>query len=118
MVAIIYSCISLIHDRRNGSWNRELLSGVSISEILVAHLAVNVTIMVIAIAESVLIINFTMNFENHGNILMEISIIVLIYLAGVFFGLLFSCKFDDYTMAIYVCMGISILQIFITGSIW
>lgn len=118
MVAIIYSCISLIHDRRNGSWNRELLSGVSIFEILVAHLAVNVTIMVIAIAESLLVINFTMSVANHGHILAEVSLIVLIYLAGVVFGLLFSCKFDDYTLAIYVCMGISILQIFITGSIW
>lgn len=40
----------------------KLLSGVSIFKFLIAHLTVNVTIMVIDVAELLLFINFTMTF--------------------------------------------------------
>lgn len=118
IMSITFSCISLINDRRNGSWNRELLSGVSIYEILIAHFTLHCTVMVIMVTETMIVVFYTMSLDNQGSFLMETILVILVYLAGLFFGLLFSCKIDDYTMAIYMCMGMSIAQIFLTGAIW
>jgi hypothetical protein len=56
--------------------------------------------------------------ENRGSLGLELVIMTLVYLSGMFFGLFFSCKFDDFNLAIYTAMGLSIYQMFMTGSLW
>lgn len=118
MVAMGYSCLCLIHDRRNGSWNRELLSGVSLFEILLAHYIVNLIIMSLLLIGCAILIYYKMGLTNHGNLILESSLTVLNYLAGMSFGFLFSCTFESYMLAVYSAIGLTLMQIFLSGSIW
>lgn len=118
MVAMGYCCLTVIHDRRNGSWNRELLAGVSLFEVILSHFLVNLIIMMSLLIGSAIIIYLEMGLSNHGNLFLECTLTALNYIAGMFFGFLFSCTFENYTLAVYSSIGMSLMQIFLSGSIW
>lgn len=118
MVAMGYCCLCIIHDRRNGSWNRELLSGVSLFEVILAHCIVNLIIMVSLLIGCAIIVYLEMGLINRGSLFMECMLTSLVYIAGMFFGFLFSCTFENYTLAVYSSIGLSLMQIFLSGSIW
>ena len=118
MVSMGYSCLCVIHDRRNGSWNRELLSGVSLFEIILGHYIVNMVILVLLLVGCAVIIYYELGLINHGNLFLEIVLTILNYLAGTSFGFLFSCTFESYTLAVYTAIGLTLMQIFLSGSIW
>lgn len=118
MVAMGYSCLCVINDRRNGSWNRELLSGVSLFEIILSHYIVNMVIMIMLLIGCALLIYYELGLTNHGSLFLEFILTVLNYMAGTSFGFFFSCTFESYTLAVYSAIGLTLMQMFLSGSIW
>lgn len=118
MLSISFCCLSVINDRKNGSWNRELLSGVSLFEVIVAHFIVNIVVMIFQLSSLFFVFKYTMDLPNNGNVIVESLLTILIYISGVIFGLLFSCEIESYFLAVYTSIGLTIGQVILSGSIW
>lgn len=118
MTAITFCCFSIINDRKSGAWNRELLSGVSLQEIILAHFVVNIFMMIFELLNLFLVFKFSMKLPNEGNIFVELLLTIFIYISGICFGLWFSCETENYFLVVYTSIGLTIVQVFTSGSVW
>lgn len=104
-LATLTTATVFITERLQGIWDRILVAGIKMHELLVAHILTQVIIIFIQSVEIVLFAAFCFGVENKGETATIIGLLVLLGFAGMLFGLLVSIICDSHTMASFVATG-------------
>lgn len=118
MCALTHCSFVITNQRRSGSWNRELLAGVSVIEIIASHMIVNTVVMLLKLPCCALTIYLSMSLTNNGSLFLEIFGSILMYIIGLLNGLLMSCTIEDYTMSSFAIIGTIFISCIVSGGLW
>ncbi|KAL7012131.1 hypothetical protein ACKWTF_014646 [Chironomus riparius] len=117
-VPMCYSSFTIHAQRIEGIWNRTLLSGVEITELITANLIfsfINSTIQSIIFLIS---IYFELNFEITKNCwILFVAAFVMMNL-GFILGILISATFDDFHVIYGIGITISWMMTLLSGVFW
>lgn len=100
-LASMLTATAFISDRLDGIWNRVLLAGVVPSEFLAAHIVTNTAVMVLQSVEFVVVTKYIYALENQGSSWLVISLIFLVGIAAIMYGLAVSILAKDFTTATF-----------------
>lgn len=100
-LASMLTATAFISDRLDGIWNRVLLAGVVPSEFLAAHVITNTAIMVLQSVEFVIVTKYIYALENQGSSWLVVSLIFLVGIAAILYGLAVSILAKDFTTAAF-----------------
>uniref|UniRef100_A0A6G1SLW4 ABC transporter G family member 23 n=2 Tax=Aceria tosichella TaxID=561515 RepID=A0A6G1SLW4_9ACAR len=112
------TALAFILEKRDGLLERSLVSGVTTSQILVAHAAVQVVVMTAQIA---LVLAFTFivfEIPSHGPFFWVVLLILLQGCTGMAFGLLVSALCDEENTAVMMLVGTFYTNLILAGIIW
>lgn len=112
------TALAFILEKRDGLLERSLVSGVTTSQILVAHASVQVLVMTIQIA---LVLAFTFivfEIPSHGPFFWVVLLILLQGCTGMSFGLLVSALCDEENTAVMMLVGTFYTNLILAGIIW
>lgn len=109
---------ALISERREGFWNRTLLAGVSILEIMMAHVIINVTILLVQLFEILTLLVLIFETNTHGSYFIVSLMMSLLGCCGLFFGLWVSCVCTEFMQANLLMTGITQPMIVLSGLFW
>jgi ABC-type multidrug transport system permease subunit len=112
------TALAFILEKRDGLLERSLVSGVTTSQILVAHASVQVLVMIIQIA---LVLAFTFvvfEIPSHGPFFWVILLILLQGCTGMSFGLLVSALCEEENTAVMMLVGTFYTNLILAGIIW
>lgn len=85
-LATLITSTIFINDRLEGIWDRTLVAGIKPSEMLLAHIICQSTIMLIQCIEIVLLAGVVFETVNRGNDFTVVFLLVLLGFAGMCFG--------------------------------
>lgn len=104
-LATLITSTIFITDRLEGIWDRTLVAGVSTTELLIAHIITQSTVMLMQCIEIVILAAFIFNTENHGDNFTVIFLLMLLGFSGMLYGLFISIFCDSHTMANFMATG-------------
>lgn len=117
-LASMVTSTSFISDRLDGVWNRVLLAGVDPVEVLTSHIVSNLFIIFLQSAEFYVVTTFVFELENVGSYLLVISLIILVGVAGILYGLAVSILSNDFMTATFSSTLIFYPMIIMCGIFW
>ncbi|XP_055688091.1 ABC transporter G family member 23 [Lutzomyia longipalpis] len=117
-LATLVTSTIFITDKLDGVWDRTLIAGISVTELLVAHVITQSVIMVIQCLEVVFYAAYFFNAENRGDNVTVIGLLTLLGFAGMLFGLLISIFCESHTTASFVATGSFYPMIILCGLLW
>ncbi|GAB0099833.1 ABC transporter G family member 20 [Sergentomyia squamirostris] len=117
-LATLVTSTIFITDKLDGVWDRTLIAGISVTELLVAHVFTQSVIMIIQCLEVVLYAWYVFNAENRGDNVTVIGLLTLLGFAGMFYGLLISIFCESHTTASFVATGSFYPMIILCGLLW
>lgn len=100
-LASTLTATAFISDRLDGIWNRVLLAGVVPCEFLAAHVITNTAIMLLQSVEFVIVTKYIYELENRGSSWLVISLIFLVGVSAIMYGLAVSILANDFTTATF-----------------
>jgi ABC-2 family transporter protein len=121
MVMMFYIAAGLtvaifIADRKEGFWNRTLLAGVTLKELMLVHVLTHSVVLVIQLIETIILIAFVFGAENKGSNLAVIFLLMMLAYSGMFFGILLSVECNDLREANFVLTGIATPMVVLAGK--
>lgn len=121
MVMMFYIAAGLtvaifIADRKEGFWNRTLLAGVTLRELMLVHVLTHSIVLVIQLAETIFLIAFVFGAENKGSNAAVIFLLMMLAYSGMFFGILLSVECNDLREANFVLTGIATPMVVLAGE--
>jgi uncharacterized membrane protein len=107
----------LIEDRHCGMWNRTLAAGIKPYQFFVSHLVVGALLMIIQSAVFIFytFIAWNVNFSTR-NIFLISSLILLVGLTGIIYGLCISTVTDSSLVASFLSIIIAYPYICLSGE--
>lgn len=122
MVMMFYIAAGLtvaifIADRKEGFWNRTLLAGVTLRELMLVHVLTHSVVLIIQLVETILLIAFVFGAENKGSNATVIFLLMMLAYAGMFFGILLSVECSDLRDANFVLTGIATPMVVFAGEL-
>lgn len=110
MVMMFYIAAGLtvaifIADRKEGFWNRTLLAGVTLKEMMLVHVLTHSVVLIIQLVETIILIFLVFGAENKGSNVAVIFLLMMLAYAGMFFGILLSVECNDLREANFVLTG-------------
>lgn len=104
-------------DRINGSWNRDLITGVSTFELIFAHFVVNFFIGIFQ-----MIISLTLMFSYypqtwHSDVFLLTLLLLFVVICGILFGITLSCSLDSLSTTGQVGNLIGFTNLLTSGNI-
>lgn len=117
-LATLITSTIFITDRLEGIWDRTLVAGISTTELLIAHIITQSTVMLLQCAEIVILATFIFNTENHGDNFTVIFLLMLLGFAGMLYGLFISIFCDSHTMANFMATGSFYPMVILCGIFW
>ncbi|KAG4079241.1 hypothetical protein HA402_006964 [Bradysia odoriphaga] len=117
-LATLVTASVFISDRKEGIWDRTLVAGISMPELLCAHILVQSTIVVIQCIELIFYIGFIFETPNRGDNFTVIAMLTLNGFGGMLFGLLISVVCESHTQANFVATGVFYPMIILCGLLW
>lgn len=110
MVMMFYIAAGLtvaifIADRKEGFWNRTLLAGVTLKEMMLVHVLTHSVVLIIQLVETIVLIFFVFGAENKGSNIAVIFLLMMLAYSGMFFGILLSVECNDLREANFVLTG-------------
>lgn len=125
MVMMFYIAAGLtvaifIADRKEGFWNRTLLAGVTLKELMLVHVLTHSVVLIIQLVETILLVAFVFGAENRGSNAAVIFLLMMLAYSGMFFGILLSVECNDLREANFVLTGIATPMVVLAGKnhIW
>jgi ABC-type multidrug transport system permease subunit len=115
-LATLITSTIFITDRLEGIWDRTLVAGISTSELLLAHIITQSTVMLVQCAEIVILAAFIFNTDNQGDNLTVILLLMMLGFAGMLYGLFISIFCDSHTMANFMATGSFYPMIILCGE--
>lgn len=117
-LATLITSTIFITDRLEGIWDRTLVAGISTTELLLAHIITQSTVMLLQCIEIVVLAAFIFNTENNGDNLTVIVLLMLLGFSGMLYGLFISIFCDSHTMANFMATGSFYPMIICCGIFW
>lgn len=117
-LATLITSTIFITDRLEGIWDRTLVAGVSTTELLIAHIITQSTVMLMQCVEIVILAAFIFNTENHGDNFTVIFLLMLLGFSGMLYGLFISIFCDSHTMANFMATGSFYPMVILCGKLW
>jgi len=115
-LATLITSTIFITDRLEGIWDRTLVAGISTTELLMAHIITQSTVMLVQCTEIVVLAAFIFDTENHGDNLTVILLLMMLGFAGMLYGLFISIFCDSHTMANFMATGSFYPMIILCGE--
>ncbi|XP_068625706.1 ABC transporter G family member 20 [Battus philenor] len=117
-LAVALTSVSMLAERNEGIMERSLVSGITGTEILFAHVLVQMIVMMIQTA-MVLILGFVFfGLTINGPVGWVIILTLLTGLCGMTFGFVVSCVCDTERTATYLALGSFLPMMLLCGIIW
>jgi ABC-2 type transporter len=116
-LATLITSTIFITDRLEGVWDRTLVAGISTSELLLAHIITQSTVMLVQCMEIVVLSAFIFNTVNQGDNFTVIFLLMLLGFAGMLYGLFISIFCDSHTMANFMATGSFYPMIILCGKL-
>ncbi|CAG9797343.1 unnamed protein product [Chironomus riparius] len=117
-LATLITSTIFITDRLEGIWDRTLVAGISTTELLLAHIITQSSVMLMQCVEIVLLAAFIFDTENHGDNFTVILLLMLLGFSGMLYGLFISIFCDSHTMANFMATGSFYPMIILCGIFW
>jgi len=112
------TALAFILEKRDGLLERSLVSGVTTSQILLAHASVQVVVMIIQISLVLAFTFFVFEIPSHGPFFWVVLLILLQGCTGMGFGLLVSAICDEENTAVMMLVGTFYTNLILAGIIW
>lgn len=112
------TALAFILEKRDGLLERSLVSGVTTSQILLAHAAVQVVVMIIQISLVLAFTFFVFEIPSNGPFFWVVLLILLQGCTGMGFGLLVSAVCDEENTAVMMLVGTFYTNLILAGIIW
>ncbi|XP_034837431.1 ABC transporter G family member 20 [Maniola hyperantus] len=117
-LAVALTSGSMLAERNEGILERSLVSGITGTEILFAHVIVQMIVMVVQ-TTTVLIIGFLVfDLTIRGPVLWVVVLTLINGLCGMTFGFVVSCLCDKERTATYLALGSFLPMMLLCGIIW
>lgn len=117
-IAVALTAGVFISERKEGLLDRSLVAGVQMTEILLAHLVNQFTVLLGQTALVFLCMLAVFNIPCQGNLALAVFITLLQGLCGMSFGLLVSSLCDSEISAIHLSLGSFYPTLLLSGIIW
>lgn len=117
-LATLITSTIFITDRLEGIWDRTLVAGISTTELLLAHIITQSTVMLVQCAEIVILATFIFDTNNHGDNFTVVLLLMMLGFAGMLYGLFISIFCDSHTMANFMATGSFYPMIILCGKFW
>jgi ABC-2 family transporter protein len=108
---------SICDDRKNGLWNRTMLSGVTPAEILLSHFVVQLFFNLIQIVEILVFLSTILQTSDISKLLMISTFLMLLLFAGMGAGMAISCLTEDFSKAFNLNNFLLNISITVAGEI-
>lgn len=112
------TALAFILEKRDGLLERSLVSGVTTSQILLAHASVQVLVMTIQIGLVLTFTFFVFEIPSNGPFFWVVLLILLQGCTGMGFGLLVSAVCDEENTAVMMLVGTFYTNLILAGIIW
>lgn len=112
------TALAFILEKRDGLLERSLVSGVTTSQILLAHASVQVLVMIIQIGLVLAFTFFVFEIPSNGPFVWVVLLILLQGCTGMGFGLLVSAVCDEENTAVMMLVGTFYTNLILAGIIW
>lgn len=112
------TALAFILEKRDGLLERSLVSGVTTSQILLAHASVQVIVMIIQISLVLAFTFFVFEIPSNGPFFYVVLLILLQGCTGMAFGLLVSAVCDEENTAVMMLVGTFYTNLILAGIIW
>lgn len=121
MVMLFYTSAGITiaiftNDRKNGVWNRTLLAGVDIMELMISHISVESLILLIQLFEVVVLARFVFQADKEGNYMLVAALFGLLGFAGMCFGMTVSCFSDNLMQSNLLITGMAQPMMILSGN--
>ncbi|XP_049810502.1 ABC transporter G family member 23-like [Schistocerca nitens] len=117
-LATILTCTVLITEQIEGVWDRNLVSGVTMLEVLLCHLLCYSLWMALQLFEVLLMTFLVFDLNCDGDYATVSALAFLQGLSGICYGLVITVVCSDLTMANYVSMGSYFPYLNLSGVLW
>jgi hypothetical protein len=112
-----YATVMLfIEDRQSGIWNRSILLGVEVGEMVAAHTIMHSMFIIFTIIQILIVNYFVLKLNLDGKYSIVLFFFLLSSFAGQFFGMFVSCVCNDILQAILILTGVSQSTLLISGE--
>lgn len=120
MVMLFYTSAGITiaiftNDRKNGVWNRTLLAGVNITELMISHISVESLILLIQLFEVVVLSRFVFKAEKEGNYMLVAALFGFLGFAGMCFGMTVSCFSESLMQSNLLITGMAQPMMILSG---
>lgn len=117
-LATLITSTIFITDKLDGVWDRTLIAGITVTELLIAHIVIQSVIMLVQCFEVVGYAAFFFNAENRGDTVTVTALFALLGFAGMLYGLLISIFCESHITASFVATGSFYPMIILCGIFW
>ncbi|XP_057380008.1 ABC transporter G family member 20-like [Daphnia carinata] len=117
-IAVALTAGVFISERKEGLLDRSLVAGVQMTEILLAHLVNQFTVLLGQTALVFLCMLTVFSIPCQGNLVLAVFITLLQGLCGMSYGLLVSSLCDSEISAIHLSLGSFYPTLLLSGIIW
>ena len=112
------TALAFILEKRGGMLERSQIAGVTTSQILLAHVALQVFVMLFQIALVLLVTFFVFEIPSRGPFALAVLLILLQGCTGMAFGLIISAICREENTAVMMLVGTFYINLILAGIIW
>jgi ABC-type multidrug transport system permease subunit len=117
-LASMITSTAFISDRLDGVWNRILLAGVDPIEVFMSHIIFSSFVVGLQTVEFVIVTTYFFELENLGNYWLVMTLIVLVGLSAILYGIAVSILSNDYMTATFSSTLIFYPMMIMCGIFW
>jgi hypothetical protein len=117
-IPMSYTSLIINSYRIEGTWNRTLLSGVQISDIILATMTQSVIVSIIQTVQFMISIYFELSFEFTKDSWLLVLLSFVMANLGFIFGFLLSACSDDFHVVYGIGIVMSWIMITLSGFYW
>ncbi|EFX78467.1 ABC protein, subfamily ABCH [Daphnia pulex] len=117
-IAVALTAAVFINERKSGLLDRSIVAGVQMTEIMLAHLVNQFTVLIGQTALVFLFMLLVFNIACHGSLALAVFITLLQGLCGMSYGLVVSTLCDEETSAIHLSLGSFYPNLLLSGVLW
>lgn len=115
-IAACSSSLVFVDERQSGIWNRTLLTGVNVFEVIISHVVTQSIILTVQLIGVFILIIVIFPVHEFNRIILIILIFTFVQFAGLFFGMILSCIVDTTFKVQFFLTGIAQCMLILSGE--
>lgn len=109
---------AFVSERKEGFWNRTLLAGVSFVEMMSSHIAINLAVQILQIAEMMIMVYIYYDPYHYGSYCLIVFLLLLVGTSGLFLGVYISCICTEIMQSHILLLGLTQPITVLSGMFW